>query len=140
MNDRATLRFDSPLGPSGSFKWLYHVAPIVQVRQDGQSFKLVMDPGVTKLRPLQVSEWLGFQNDNSSTHRFTAAGIYGLDIKTNQVVSDFGFTRTPAELNKHFDKLEYIEVVNAQLLKSPILNSIEPPIISTEENRKNERT
>jgi Glutaminase len=121
MEDEATLQFFSPLG---SFTWFYHVAPIVRVRQDGDVFNLVMDPGVSN-RPLKICEWLDLQNDHSSTRRFTAAGIYGLDIKTKVVNFDFGFTRTPDELDDHFNRREFRNL-NEIFSRLPLEESLNP--------------
>jgi len=103
FNDKATLHVFSPVG---EFSWSYHVAPIVRVRNNGDVFNLVMDPGISD-RALTIGEWLDRQNDDAATRRFTAAGIYGLDIKTQEVIPDFGFTRTPGELNKHTESRDY---------------------------------
>ena len=46
----------------GGIRWVYHVAPIVCVRQaDGSVRQLVLDPSIDQTRPLTVDEWLARQ-------------------------------------------------------------------------------
>jgi hypothetical protein len=78
----ATLRVPTanvppnPDGSQGAVTWVYHVAPVVGVRQpDGSVQDMVIDPS-TESGPVTVDKWKADQNDPGSTIAETSSAPY----------------------------------------------------------------
>jgi hypothetical protein len=54
---------EKDLSPNGLLEWSYHVAPIVQVKKDGQIETYVIDPAINQQRPLLLQDWFNALNN-----------------------------------------------------------------------------
>ena len=73
---RRTLR---AVTPTGTLRWTYHTAPVVNVEMNGGDIvQMVIDPALLS-GPDTVATWRGLQNDTAAQHRFHPAHLYWIN-------------------------------------------------------------
>ena len=80
-------------------EWLYHVAPVVNVRTNGSIEPMVIDPSLFA-GPVTISGWKRIQGDPNAELKFSAASIWDQPPGEN-IIRDADFSRTPRDLVRY---------------------------------------
>lgn len=75
--------------PKGEVSWWFHVAPVVNVRKNGQEIPYVFDPSIFD-RPVPVQEWFDIQTKGKKETYYTKRFNYQ-PTDRNKVLSDYRF-------------------------------------------------
>jgi hypothetical protein len=90
----------NPDGSEGAVTWVYHVAPVVPVRQpDGSIQNMVIDPSMES-GPVSIDKWKADQNDPGSTSALTSSDPYYRD-PAGRTTPDPGDAASAQQLAKH---------------------------------------
>jgi hypothetical protein len=98
------VKFPDSSGERKPVKWVYHVAPIVKVKQeDGSVTDMVMDPSIAS-EPVTTAKWRSIQgNPDGAYDQVTDSGAFFANSKNGIRQEDADGSKTKERLKEHVE-------------------------------------